>query len=464
MNSEIIKVMSQVIHAGGTPLFVGGCVRDKLLHQYFPDEFEGYSKDIDIEVYQLSADNLVEIVGQFGKVVTVGKSFGVIKLLTDSSEYDFSLPRRDNKTGKGHKGFQVEVDGSMTPAEAAARRDFTMNSVAMDLDGKLIDPFDGAGDIKSRVLRATSDHFSEDPLRVLRGMQFAARFNMQLDEATAQTCKAMIGTYRELPVERVREEWLKWATMARYPGMGLQFLQSSGWVDLYPELKAIIDCPQDPIWHPEGCVMTHTAHVCDEAARIGSREALSGDDRLILLFAALCHDLGKATTTWQDPADGRWKAPKHAQAGEAPTRSFLSSIGFAEKVINLVVPLVREHMCHIGVSVTDRFVRRLSTRLAPASVNQLVRLIEADHSGRPPLPKNCPQEAQDILKVAAHLAIEDGKPRPIIAGRHLLGIVEPGPAMGSILNQLYEEQLDGAFSTIEQGIERAGELAGDLSG
>lgn len=179
---------------------------------------------------------------------------------------------------------------------------------------------------------------------------------------------------------------------------------------------------------------------------------------LTLLFSALCHDLGKATTTWKDPADNRWKAPGHAQEGEAPTRSFLEKIGFGEKMINAVIPLVREHMCHIGVSPTVRLVRRLSARLAPATITQLIRLIEADHSGRPPLPGKCPDTAKQILELAAQLAIEDSKPVSLLGGRNLLGIIPPGPAMGSILNQLYEEQLDGGFSTVEQGIERAREI------
>lgn len=460
MNDEINQVMASLINAGGYPLYVGGCVRDKLLHKHFPEEFDGDSNDVDIEVYRLAADDVAKVISQFGKVNAVGKSFGVIKLSTPSGEYDFSLPRRENKTGKGEKGFQAQVDHTMQPADAAARRDFTMNSVAMDINGRLHDPFNGEHDIKHRVLRATSEHFDEDPLRVLRGMQFAARFNMQPEPATVQRCAALGAEYGDLPADRVRGEWRKWATLSRYPMQGLQFLLATGWIALYPELQAIVDCPQDPQWHPEGCVMTHTGYVCDAAAAIAERDALTADDRTILLLAALCHDLGKATTTWKDPADNRWRAPRHAQQGEQPSRSLLARFGFGEKVAQLVVPLVREHMCHVGASPNRRFVRRLSARLAPATLKQVVQLIEADHSGRPPLPPQCPVAAQQILALAARLDIENGKPKPLVSGRDLMTWCEPGPAMGAILKQLYEEQLDGVFATREQGIERARVKAG----
>lgn len=451
--SSLVKKMQNILDAivnnGGNPLFVGGCVRDELLNIQ--------SKDIDVEVYGLDANKLIQVLEQFGKVDQVGVSFGVIKLTTETDDYDFTLPRIDNKVGVGHTGFEVIVDHTLTPYEAAARRDFSINAIGKDVNGNLIDPYNGQMDLQNRVLRATSSHFAEDPLRVLRGFQFAGRFNMKVESETSVLCQQLMSEYNTLASERIFGEWEKWALKSTKPSAGLKYLVDTGWIKLYPELDAICDLDQDPEWHPEGCVLTHTGLVCDAAAEIATRDQLCDEERLVLIFGGLCHDLGKATTT--HVSNGRIVAPGHAEAGIEPTISLMNRIGFVgdnklKKVVDQVVKLVAEHMAHINIEPNPRIVRRLAVRTNPSNLNQLVRLIEADHSGRHPLPKCCPENALQILTIAKQLEIEASVPKPIVMGRHLIEHfnMTPGPEFKLVLDRCYQAQLDGKFDNIESGL------------
>jgi tRNA nucleotidyltransferase (CCA-adding enzyme) len=378
----------------------------------------------------------------------VGESFGVLKV---DNTFDVSLPRRENKVGVGHKGFEVLFDPTLTPREAGLRRDFTMNSLAMTGEGEVLDFFGGLADIRARILRATSTAFREDPLRVLRAMQFAGRFDLTLSDDTALLCRGMFAEYRELPHERVFEEWWKWATKSKKPGQGLRALERSGWDAHYPVFPGMRATPQDPQWHPEGDVWVHTVHVCDAAAEIAEREGLAEDDRAVLLFAALCHDFGKVTTTRRNEV-GRWVAPEHAAAGVEPTRAFLEAIGAPTFLHEQVPPLVREHMVHLATPRSSpRVVRRLATRLHPATVRMWGHVVEADHSGRPPLPKANP--VTDWVELAGQLGIIGQQPRPLVLGRHLLPLGwQPGPRLGEVLREAFEAQLDGAFANLEGGL------------
>lgn len=432
------NVLDALVAAGGRPLFVGGCVRDELLNVE--------SKDVDVEVYGLPLETLVDVLRPFGKVSEVGKSFGVVKLTTVDGDFDFTLPRLDNKSGTGHKGFDCVVDHTLTPKESAARRDFTMNSVAKTVDGVLVDPFDGAADLRDRVLRATGPAFAEDPLRVLRGFQFAGRFEMTVEADTADMCRGLSGEFHDLPLERVSAEFLKWATKSVKPSMGLDFLKTVGWLELFPELFALVGVQQDPEWHPEGDVWAHTCMVVDEAADLANRDNLNDHDRTVLVLAALCHDLGKATTTAF--TDGRWRAPGHASAGADLTESFLLSVGL-HQFVNEVVPLVVEHMAHCASDMSPRTVRRLANRVHPATVEQLARVVEADHSGRSPLPKGLPDAAKTMLVLSRELAVNNAKPKPVLMGRHLVELGhKPGPNFKVLLDRAFAAQLDGEFSDV----------------
>lgn len=433
--------------SGYRALVVGGAVRDALL---------GLGpKDIDIEVYGISYDRLADFLSCRGRIDLVGKSFGVVNFIAPGgTATHFSIPRRDNKIGLGHRDFLATFDEGITPREAAGRRDFTINALAFDpLTGELLDFFGGRADLDQRMLRATSEAFSEDPLRVLRGMQFACRFDLTVDPATAEMCRSIADQYSTLPAERIAEEFMKWAVQAPRPGRIAGYLAATGWMVHFSEIERIMGVPQDQQWHPEGDVGRHTMHVVDAAANIASRDRLEDDDRAVLLFAALTHDFAKAGTTQLREKGGvmRWTAYGHESAGGPLARQFLERIGIKSAIVEQVVPLVEHHLAHssLGDEVTPRVVRRLAVRLAPASIVQLVRLIEADASGRPPRPPGLPDAAARIRDVAAAQAVDEKPQAPLILGRHVLPYFDnqPGKHIGEVTRAAYEAQADGVFST-----------------
>ncbi|HVO97281.1 MAG TPA: HD domain-containing protein [Bryobacteraceae bacterium] len=449
---ELDRIVRALHAAGYRALIAGGAVRDDLL---------GLTpKDFDIEVYGVSFDVLAELLAQHGRIDLVGQSFGVVKLTGSGGRvYDFSLPRRDSKIGRSHRDFLATFDPGITPQEACSRRDFTINAMAFDpVAGDLLDYFGGREDLRKRVLRATSAAFGEDPLRVLRGMQFACRFDLAIDPATAEQCRAIWHEYSTLAQERVAEEFMKWATKSVRPGRIAEYLSATGWIVHFPEIGAILNVPQDPEWHPEGDVGVHTMHVVDAAAGIAQRDSLGGDERAVLLFSALTHDFAKAGTTAMRERRGkiRWTAHGHEAAGGPVARAFLERIGIKAAIVDQVVPLVENHLAHSSLrsDVTPRSVRRLALRLAPASITQLLRLIEADHSGRPPLPPGLPETAIRIGEMAAAQAVDAEPMKPLILGRHVLPYFEgkAGPHIGEITRAAYEAQTDGVFSTEEEAL------------
>jgi tRNA nucleotidyltransferase (CCA-adding enzyme) len=440
----VLDRLCRIIHdAGGRPLLVGGCVRDLLLGTI--------PKDLDIEIYGLEPERLLAILQPAFEVDLAGQAFGVLKIR--HYPIDLSLPRRESKRGLGHRGFVALSDPWMTFAEAAARRDFTINAIAMDpATGEILDPFHGQRDLDQRVLRHISPHFGEDPLRVLRGMQLVSRFQLTATPDTIALSRELIQEYCTLSQERIWEEWSKWARLAKHPSLGLRFLQDTGWLSLYPELAALQDCPQEPEWHPEGDVWTHTLFVVDEAARIAERDGLDHQEQTILILAALCHDLGKPSTTAL--IDGRIRSRGHSECDQI-VESILARLGTPKESTARIIALVRHHLSHTHFDGSPRHVRRLTLALGKAgeSLRMLARLVEADSSGRPPLPKQLPASMCDMLKVAEELTLSQHGPRPLLLGRHLLAVgMAPGPQMGTLLREAYEAQLDGIFETVEAGL------------
>jgi tRNA nucleotidyltransferase (CCA-adding enzyme) len=427
---------------------VGGCVRDALLGLE--------SKDLDFEVLGVSLDALVAALGRWGATDLVGRSFGVAKLrLPDGTALDFSVPRRDSKTGGGHRGFAVELDPGITPREAAGRRDFTINALSSDpRTGEVFDEYGGLADLEARVLRHTTAAFVEDPLRVLRGMQFAARFDLDVAPETVALCRSLADAFGELPRERVREEWWKWACSSKRPSRGPAFLRDCGWLRHFPELEALIGVRQDPGWHPEGDVWTHTMLVVD---RLADSPAWRGSDeatRGVLMLAALAHDLGKPPTTHVAPRDGgtRLVSPGHDVESGPLAAALLARMGMPAAVAERVRPLVVEHMAHLSPP-SPRSVRRLSSRLRPATIVELATVIAADAAGRPPLPPDPPRHLVELLRIAEELSVAAQAPAPLVLGRHLLaeGWV-PGPEMGAALQQAFQAQLDGEFADVAGGV------------
>jgi tRNA nucleotidyltransferase (CCA-adding enzyme) len=437
----------------GTPelkqaYLVGGCVRDWLLGEA--------QKDYDIEVFGWDYESLAKALQRWGKVDLVGRSFGVIKLITlERNSYDFSIPRRDSKRGTGHKGFAVTFEPNLSVEEAAARRDFTINSMMYDpRERKLIDPFGGQRDLGKRILRHTSSAFPEDPLRVLRGMQFAARFDLTAATETLELSRSIKGTYPELAKERVREEWFKWAEKCIKPSRGLEFLFGTEWVEHFPEINALRGVPQDPEWHPEGDVFVHTAHCCDAMATLPEWKSADAETRIVYMLAGLTHDSGKATTTVEAMKRGELRiiSPGHEAASGGMAEDFLNRINAPRAIRERVVPLVVNHMAHFQ-TVSDRAVRRLAKRLEPENIRGLITLMTADSFGRPPLPRLIPDSVRMIGARADELSVREEPPAPILLGRHLLEHgLQPGKELGQILNAAYEAQLAGDFNDLPGAI------------
>ena len=431
--------------AGGRALIVGGWVRDELRNRT--------SKDLDLEVFGVPADRLRTLLAPFGRVDTVGESFTVYKL----GAIDVSLPRRESKVGRGHKGFSVEGDPSLSPTEAARRRDFTVNAMSRDpLTGELIDPFGGQDDLRQRRLRMVDRRtFGEDSLRVLRGVQFAARFDLVMDDETKEVCRAT--PLDDLPAERIWGELEKLFLQADRPSIGLRLAWDLAVIHrLLPELLPLATCRQDPEWHPEGDVWTHTLMVVDEARR--RIEGLERGPAVAMMLGALCHDLGKPETTID--RDGRVKSPGHEDAGVPITVRLLDRLNVQSldgyDVRHAVLGLVAEHMrpnafLKSATPVSDGAFRRLAQRV---DLELLARFAEADCRGRGGS-FDC-SASQWFLDRARALGVEHAPPTPIVLGRHLLELgVQPGPRMGEILRAVYEKQLDGEVTSLEEGLRLA---------
>lgn len=424
----------RIIHdQGGNALVVGGAVRDALMGVQ--------PKDIDIEVYRLSYDDLLNILKKFGKADIVGKSFGVIKFMgQDGADFDFSLPRIDSKAGVGHKDFNVQISSDLTPQEAAARRDFTVNAISWDpLTQEIIDPFNGVEDLNNKILRHTSPAFTEDPLRALRGCQFCARFGFDLAPETAKLIRSIRDQYQYLPKERVEAEFKKLVTKGKYPGNALEYLHETGWDELFPEIKNMFGVRQEPEWHPEIWLQDHVKYVMNEAARIADENHLTPDEREVLIYAALAHDFAKPQTTKIINKKGvdRITSHGHEEQGMPLAESFLKSIGVNQKVINQVKPLVGYHLAHIHFSnsgSTDAFIKNLAEKIHPSNIKMLTHLMEADHSGRPPLPKELPPQAKEMYNRAQEIGVHLNKLPDLIRGADIIAYTGiPGPYIGKIL-------------------------------
>lgn len=444
ISGELAIIIKALFENHAVPVAVGGCVRDHLLG--VPP------KDVDIEVYGIKLHKLEEVLVGVGSVYAVGKSFGVLKVLVGETSFDVSLPRVENKIGQGHKGFVVDTEQELTFGEASSRRDFTINAMGINLlSQELLDVHGGMRDLESHTLRHVSSAFSEDPLRVLRGCQFAARLEYDIHEDTLALCHQLKDELKTLPKERIVEEMRK-LVMGIKPSMGLEALRLTGAWELFPELMALEGCLQEQEWHPEGDVWIHTKMVADEAAKIVRREKLEQGEALLIMLGAICHDLGKPPTTKFE--EGRWRSKGHESEGELPTRALLSKMGFAEAIVDDVVPLVREHLKphqlhRVRDEISMSTIRRLASRV---SIRRLCLVAEADFLGRTTQDALLGHDPSTewLMQIAHSLNVALKKPEPILMGRHLLEQgMKPGPKMGEILKDAFEAQLDGEFSDLE---------------
>lgn len=437
--------------AGGRALIVGGWVRDRWLGLR--------SKDIDVEVYGIPAAGLRTLLERFGRVETIGESFTVYKL----GAIDVSLPRRESKVGPGHRGFLVEGDPAMSVDEAARRRDFTINAISFDpLTGEHLDPCGGRADLAARRLRLVdAATFGDDSLRVLRAMQFVARFELAVTPETMAVCRAI--PLDDLPSERIWGEFEKLLLLPSRPSLGFEFAREAGVVSsLLPEMAALIGCGQEPEWHPEGDVWVHTLMVVDQArARI---DDLPRWAKIAVMLGAVCHDFGKPATTAF--FDGRIRSYNHEEAGVEPARALLDrlnvhaidGVDVRAQVFGLTAHHLKPGAWHkVRDEVGDGAFRRLAQKV---DLELLARLAAADCVGRAG-PFDCSAMSWFVERARA-LGVEHEAPKPLLLGRHLLALgLAPGPEVGRILRQVYERQLDGEITTTEEGVAAAREIIGE---
>jgi tRNA nucleotidyltransferase (CCA-adding enzyme) len=453
-------IATGVREAGGRALVVGGWVRERLRASR-PNHDAGTqqtaSKDIDMEIFGIPSEALPGLLTAFGRVEAVGQSFPVFKVInSDGIAIDAAIPRRESKQGRGHKGFEVRGDPFMSIEEAAHRRDFTINAISWDpLTNEYVDPVGGRADLERGLLRAIDSRtFADDSLRALRAVQFAARFDFTLDDETAALCRSI--RLDDLPSERIWGELEKLVLQAERPSIGFALARDLGIIDqVLPEMVPLIGCEQEPEWHPEGDVWIHTLMVIDRARELNSD--LSRPHLITLMLGAICHDLGKPATTAF--IDGRIRSLDHEQAGVAPTTSLLDRLnvhtidGFdvRQQVVGLVAHHLKPGMLHKAANVGDGAFRRLAQRV---DLELLARLARADCLGRTGT-FDC--TAMDwFLARARSLGVEHRAPAPLLLGRHLLALgLTPGPRVGNVLKQIYEKQLDGEITTVDEGIEEA---------
>ena len=427
---------------------VGGFVRDKILGIQ--------SKDIDIEMFgPASYAELERFASKFGAVNEAGKSFNVLKIhIPGEDPIDLSLPRRDIKTGRGYTEFMTIPDGSMTLREASERRDYTFNALFLNpLSNRIIDFHNGIGHIITRQLRHVGAKFAEDPLRVLRGMQFCGRFDLTADDDTVSLCRSLFDEYDALSVDRVYIEWEKWCTKSIKPSRGLVFLNRTGWIKHYPALSALLRLPQDPRHHKEGSAWEHTKQCVDRAATMSHP-----DDLLYVMFAALLHDTGKPLTT-EIHEDGRITSYGHDRVGADIALDFLKSINAPERVKHIVCNLVREHMVFTAHSLPSvRTVRRLAKRLFPATIRQFIALVYCDLTSRGSLRRDV-SPLHTVEEIARSEQCMEKPVEPLVKGRHLIELgMKPSKQFTPILASTYQAQINGEFSDLESGIAYASNL------
>ena len=428
----IRDICSEITAHGGRVLLVGGAVRDALLGLPI--------KDVDIEVHGMPFDALEALLRRFGTVSLIGKSFGVLRY--PGLDIDWTVPRTDSPGRKP----KVKLDPYMALEDAFARRDLTINAMGVDMQTmELIDPFGGQEDIEQKRLRApNAQFFKEDPLRLFRVMQFVSRFEMVPDEQLDELCKKM--DISEVSRERIEKEFNKMLLKSKRPSLGIRWLAHIGRLaEILPELAATVGTKQGAEYHPEGDVFEHTMQTVDAAAAmVGEDEEL----RLILLYAALCHDLGKVTTT-KEAEDGTITSLQHAQEGHELTKVMLKRISNNKDFIKAVARFVNHHMDPIQFvdnEAKPAAYKRLANKLAPYPLSLLADLALADKRGRNPqeqTPLKGSYPDVDMFKKRAQAAevFERVEPR-VLQGADIRDIVESGPEMGVLLKRAYQIQLD----------------------
>lgn len=426
----VAPIIQTLIAKGATVLIIGGAVRDLLLNKTV--------KDLDFEVHRISLPSLQAGLAEHGAVSLVGKSFGVLRL--HGLSIDWAIPRRDSSGRKP----EVVFDTNLSFEDAFRRRDLTINAMGINVATyELIDPFNGLDDLERGILRAPDTaFFVQDPLRFFRVMQFIARFEMVPDEDLNKVCATMdISTISK---ERIEQEFNKTFLLSTRPSLAFRWLDSLGRLhEIMPQLAATKGVAQDPAWHPEGDVFEHTMQAIDAGSQLVYENE---NEKIIVLYALLCHDIGKVVTSVL--VNGRIRSPGHAQEGAKLARLLLKRIMDNQERIHAVVLLVDYHMEPVQFVKQKAGLgayKRLAKKISPLPLTMLAKVARADKSGRNPLghePLSTVIPEVDIFLATAEKAGVLLQPeKPLLSGSDLMDIIAPGPFLGKVLKKAYELQL-----------------------
>lgn len=429
MNAMLEQAVREIARRGGRALLVGGCVRDALLGKS--------SQDIDCEVHGLTQEQLLGVLSPLGEIDRSGEAFGVYTL--PSAHIDFALPRRETRTGARHGDFAVTLLPELSPAQAAARRDFTVNAIMRDaLTGEILDPYDGCGDLRRGVLRAVpGGQFEEDPLRVLRGAQFAARFHLEPDADTLCMMRRM--PLDALSPARVMEECKKALLAADEPDVFFRVLEAAGALSpWFAELAPLRSAPQSPKHHPEGDAFEHTMLTLRAAAQWRAQ----ADDPLAFMLAALTHDLGKPATVRQNER-GEWRAAGHELAGVAPLTAMLTRLGVGKQTIACCASLCRLHMrVHTCYYRQEDEASTNAVFDACPWPRALAQLVVCDVYGTGAGPEK--KQAEEAFIMERLRRYEDAASREMPTGDMLISAgAAPGPGMRDALRRARRYALSG---------------------
>jgi len=436
LNNNIIvakKIAQEIKDKNGRMFFVGGYVRDQIINKE--------NKDIDVEVFGLSVNELTDILSNYGVIDEVGISFGIFKI--HGIDIDFSMPRKEKSIGVKHKDFQINIDPNMSILEASRRRDFTMNALLQDaLTGEIIDNFNGIQDIQNKVIQHIDENtFIQDELRVLRACQFAARFNFRISEDTLKLCKKLDCT--NLAKERIYIEVEKALLNTDKPSIFFEYARQLGLLNkIFAPMDKLIGVEQSPIHHPEGDVWTHTMMVIDEAAKLRKKSNYP----IALMLASVCHDLGKITTTRH--LHGRIVSYNHENELHL-TKKFLKNITNNNDLTCSVMLLVKNHMrpnILAKNNSSDKAIRRLIVDTSSKIVNikDAILLSKADRMGRDTSDLNILDIDEWWKDRIATVNENKTTIDPLVTGKDLtqMGYIQ-GEEIGVILKQAFELQICG---------------------
>lgn len=415
------------------PIIIGGYIRDILLNKYF--NYPMNSKDIDIELYNInSLKDLEEILKEFGRINTVGKHFAVCKLKVDELELDFSLPRIENKTASGHKGFDIIISPDISYFEAFKRRDFTINAIGYDvINKKFIDLFNGIDDIINKNLKAVDNEtFIQDPLRVLRAVVFCARFEFIMNKNLFDICKNMIeqNALNELPKERIFQEITKLLLQANKPSIGLKILDKLNGLDYFVELNNIKINQSKSFLNSMNC-LNYIAHDLKQRT----------NNKLILMLAILCDVIAKYTQYCEN-------IYKHS------INNFLITFTNNKMYIKNILPLIQYQFVieQFLILKHDKEKEKLLLHVAvKTSIEYLFYFCKIKYTIDKKIKKI--RELYHLKKMAMKLDIFNSKQTPLINGKELLKFRKiPSKEYKYILNIAYEAQINGKFQTKSEAI------------